>query len=325
MGLVPSPDRIEFGFGLSPYARFRTIDELVTTVTTAEQLGYGTVAFPEHLLPPAHASTPDWAKVWYDQPVLASFIAARTERILLMPGVHVAPYHPPVQAAKALATLEIASGGRLRLAVGVGWLKGEFERLGLSFEQRGEMTDEYLGAMRELWTSDCPAFSGRYVSFEDVSFLPQPGPIPIYIGGSGERAFRRVAQYGEGWYPMTDSPAMLRTGLGRIGELLAERGRTDSRLEVVCSLVVGDDPELAALRQHVEMPEGGGSLELAGEDCEPRDHRTARISPAECIDRIGDLVDAGATLLMVKFAWPDPIRLQEELEWFSRQVMTVFR
>ena len=82
------------------------------------------------------------------------------------------PYHPPVQLAKALVTLDLMSGGRIRLGVGAGWMRAEFRRLGIPYEERGAITDEYLRAMRELWTAERPSFAGRYVSFDDVSFPP---------------------------------------------------------------------------------------------------------------------------------------------------------
>jgi probable F420-dependent oxidoreductase len=293
--------------------------DLIATVRLAEELGFYTVALPEHLLPPSPETTPDWAKIWYDQAVLAAFFAAHTEKISLMPGVHVTPYHPPVQAAKALATVDVVSGGRLRLAAGVGWYKEEFEQLGLPYEERGDMTDEYLLAMKELWTADQPRFAGKYVSFEDVSFLPRPSGIPIIIGGLSQRALRRVAEYGDGWYPMTDSPDTLRSGIARIREHLRAVGREDSSQTVICSLNVEEDPQLAILRRHVHMAEEG-SMGVMTPDPGLADH-SGRLSPAACVEEIRRLADAGATELMVKFAWRDSEDLRGELRWFSTEVM----
>ncbi len=317
--------QVSFGFGLSPYARFADAAELVETVVLAEELGYGTVGLPEHLLPPASPATPEWMKVWYDQAVLAAFIAARTSRIALMPGVHVVPYHPPVQAAKALATLDVVSRGRLRLAVGVGWYKAEFERLGLPFHQRGAITDEYLRAMKVLWTADRPSFSGTFISFDDVSFLPRPSGIPLYIGGMAESSFRRVAEYADGWYPMTDSPDVLRAGVGRITELRMQRGRTDAALTVVCSLMVAEDPQLAVLRRHVWSSPDVGWSDGGTVHGPPQPARPQRLPPSVCIERARELVYAGATLVMAKFAWANAADLRAELRWFAANVMPAFQ
>jgi len=324
-GSASEPGAVSFGFGLSPYARFADAAELVETVMLAEELGYETVGLPEHLLPPDSSATPDWMKVWYDQAVLGAFLAARTSEIMLMPGVHVVPYHPPVQAAKALATLDIVSGGRLRLAVGIGWYQGEFERLGVPFRKRGAITDEYLRAMKELWTSDQPHFAGTFVSFSEVSFLPRPSAIPLYIGGLSESSFRRVAQYGDGWYPMTDSPQVLRAGVARIAELRQELGRPEARMTVVCSLMVAEDPDLAILRRHVrfdatEIPAATGAVPASETPLNPE-----RQTPSVCIQRIRELAAAGASLIMVKFAWADAAELQAELRWFAASVMPAFR
>jgi probable F420-dependent oxidoreductase len=316
---------ISFGFGLSPYARFADPAELVQTVMLAEELGYHTVGLPEHLLPPAAPTTPQWMKVWYDQAVLGAFIAAHTSRITLMPGVHVVPYHPPVQAAKALATLSIVSGGRLNLAVGVGWYQAEFERLAVPFHQRGAITDEYLRAMKELWTSDQPQFAGKFVSFAEASFLPQPAAIPLYIGGTADSSLRRVAEYGDGWYPMTDSPDVLYAGIKRIAGLRKKFGRAEAPLTAVCSLMVSEDPDLAVLRRHVrfETPQ-----ELATDTATAASLTRAqpeRQSPSACIERIDELAAAGANLIMVKFAWANASELQAELGWFAAHVMPAFR
>lgn len=311
MTTVATPAKLSFGFGLSPYSRFADIADLVDTVVLAEELGYGVVGLPEHLLP-GRSGMPAWASVWYDQAVLGAFIAARTHRIAIMPGVQVVPYHPPVQAAKALATLDIVSGGRLRLGVGVGWDAAEFERLGVSFEERGAITDEYLDAMRELWTSPDPAYDGKYVSFADVSFQPRPTKIPVYIGGSVDRSFRRVAERGDGWYPMTDDPAMIRVGVERIRELRERSGRPDQPITVVCALVVADDPQLAALRRHVRSDLEQGWAEA---DAAPR------ASSEACVDKARALAAAGADVAMVKFAWTDGAQLRDELRWFASSVM----
>src|SRR5262249_40035933 len=148
--------------------------ELVRVVQAGEAAGFDVVTFPEHLLPPPESHEALLNRSWWDLPALCSHLAAQTRRLRLYMNVCVLPYHPPVQFAKALATLDRVSNGRLILGVGTGWYEQEFERLGIPFAERGDITDEYARAMLELWTAERPSFEGRYVSFREVSFYPKP-------------------------------------------------------------------------------------------------------------------------------------------------------
>ena len=133
----------------------------------------------------------------------------------------VIPHRPAVLAAKQLATIDVLSGGRVTLGIGAGWMKEEFEALGVPpFEQRGKVTDEYIAAFRELWTKDKPKFSGDYVKFDKISFAPKPaqkGGIPIWIGGELGPALRRTAKIGDAWYPIPNNPAFPLDSLARFG------------------------------------------------------------------------------------------------------------
>ena len=108
----------------------------------------------------------------------------------------IVPHRNPIIAAKSLATLDYLSGGRLIIGVGVGWMREEFEAVGCeSFDERGAVTDEYIRAFKELWTSDNPTFEGKYVSFSDINFLPKPVQKPhppLWVGGESRPAIRRA-------------------------------------------------------------------------------------------------------------------------------------
>jgi alkanesulfonate monooxygenase SsuD/methylene tetrahydromethanopterin reductase-like flavin-dependent oxidoreductase (luciferase family) len=140
-------DKLDFGFGVFPYSyvSFAEMAELA-------KLGDGYYAFtlPEHLLTPNWPQAPIPTKFSYDTMVIGSYIAAITTKIKLFTSVSVVPYHPPVQMAKALATLDVVSGGRVLYGVGSGWMKAEFRRLGIPFKQRTAITEECLRAMQEL-------------------------------------------------------------------------------------------------------------------------------------------------------------------------------
>ena len=230
-----------------------------------------------------------------------------------MTTILIVPLHPPVQLAKSLATLSVLSGGRIWLGVGAGWMRAEFRRLGIQDDERGDITDEYLRAMRELWTAERPVFKGRYVSFDDVSMLPQPpGPIPIIVGGSGPRPFRRLAELGDGWIPMPTGPRGIARGLARLEPLLAERDRTLDSVWVAGSLTVDHDPQIQQLVAHAEADGGAGADTIEG--------GSGSLSADECAERIQDLRAAGVDHVSLGFSWRDGSELRERLQWFAENV-----
>ena len=296
---------------LFPYDRWGGLEPLVEGVRVAEELGYDAVSLPEHVVMPLRPDVPPVSVVWYDPIVLAAVLGARTSTIRLVLHALVVPYHPPVQTAKQLATLDVASEGRITVVAGSGWMRREFAALGVPFEQRGEITDEYLRAMRELWTAEHPAFSGPRVAFGDIAFAPrgaQSPHLPLWIGGSGPRPIRRVVELGDGWAPMAGSIAEIGEQVDRLRQALAAAGRDPARLDVVHSLRLGaGDPAAATASSHA----GGGG------DADPD-----RADSAEQLaDLAGRAAAAGITHLGVGFAWAGPAEHAERLGWFAAEVI----
>jgi len=158
------------------------------------------VVLPDPRVPPSPLEPGDRIT---DPIVTLAFLAAHTTRIRLGTGIIILPQRNPLVLAKQLATLDVLSGGRLIFGVGVGYLEPEFRALGVRFETRGAVTDEYLAAIRTIWTERRPAHRGRFVAFEGVQAHPQPvqRPLPpIVIGGHTDAAFRRAVEQGHGWY-----------------------------------------------------------------------------------------------------------------------------
>ncbi|MCB0951527.1 MAG: LLM class F420-dependent oxidoreductase [Microthrixaceae bacterium] len=147
-----------------------------------------------------------------DPLIWLTWVAAHTERLRLATGILILPQRNPLVLAKQLATLDEASEGRMELGVGVGWLREEFEALGIPFEGRGRRTDEYIEVMRTLWADDHAEYSGEFTNFSGVSVNPKPvnGRVPIHIGGHSPAAARRAGRLGDGFFP----------GEGDIDELL---------------------------------------------------------------------------------------------------------
>lgn len=177
----------------------------------ADEWGYDMIAVPEHIVIPAEhveLSGPHY----FQSTIAQAYLAGATQRIMLNSCVTVLPLHQPIVLAKALATADWLSGGRMMVTFGVGWLQREFEALGVPFGERGRIADEYLAAIVELWTSDSPAFSGRYVSFSDIAFEPKPvrkPHLPIWIGGDADAALRRAAKFGSGWWGFLTPPEQI--------------------------------------------------------------------------------------------------------------------
>jgi probable F420-dependent oxidoreductase len=137
-----------------------------------------------------------------DPIVSLTFLAAHTTRIRLGTGVIILPQRQALVLAKQLASLDVLSGGRVIFGLGVGWCEPEMRSVGVSFPERGRIADDYLAAMRAVWTQPKPAYRGKYVSFEGVQAMPRPvqATVPIVVGGRTAPAFRRAVTQGHGWY-----------------------------------------------------------------------------------------------------------------------------
>jgi probable F420-dependent oxidoreductase len=173
--------------------------------------------------------SPDKPLEWWDCLSVLSFLAARTERVRIGTGVLVLPYRHPVATAKAIATIDVLSGGRVIFGVGVGWLRDEFEALQLeAFEDRGAVTDEQLQIIKAVWTDDRPSFDGRFYRFPDISVTPRPEQRPhppILVGGNSRPALRRTVRYGDGWHALMLLPSEVAEHIGRLQEMATSAGR----------------------------------------------------------------------------------------------------
>jgi probable F420-dependent oxidoreductase len=192
----------------------------------ADVLGYDMISVPEHMIIPNEhidLSGPHYFHAAAGQ----AYFAGATERILINSSIAILPLQHPIVTAKALATIDWMSSGRIIATFGVGWLEKEFELLGVPFHERGAMSEEYLAAIIELWTKDDPAFEGKYVSFKDVAFEPKPfrkPHLPIWMGGDADAVLRRTARYASGWWPFLTRPEDIPARVDFIKSQAAFRG-----------------------------------------------------------------------------------------------------
>ena len=167
---------------------------------TVDQLGFDTLSTSEHFAMP-YEEVPRLGPYWMHALSVMAFVAGVTDRVRIDTTVIVLPYHQPLALAKALATIDVLSGGRLNVSVGVGHAVREFEALGVPFHERGARADEILAAMEELWSAEQPVFHGRFYDIEGLAFEPKPVQRPrppIYVGGNSQAAVRRAVRF-DGW------------------------------------------------------------------------------------------------------------------------------
>lgn len=243
---------MQFGVVLpsfGPMARGRDVAERLRTVAiAADTLGYEVVWTAEHLIYPRTIRTPypygdrfpfDVTDPVLDVPTTLAWVAGQTRHVRLGSAVMVLPYHQPIPLAKALATLDVLSGGRLWLGVATGWLAEEFDLLGVPFAERAARFEETLAALRALWGQERVTFHGRWVRIEEGMFFPKPvqhPAPPIWLGGGSPAALRRVGRLGDGWLAVPRSGLeALAADIGQVRRAAEEAGRDPSTIGVASS------------------------------------------------------------------------------------------
>lgn len=181
------------------------LPDLVRIALAAEEAGFDSLWTIEHLIlsDPQHTPSPLPPTTRLFDPIVAlSFVAAHTNRIQLATGVAILPFRNPLVFAKQIASLDVLSEGRVMLGVGVGYVRAEFEAMGVPFADRGKRTDDYIAAMQAIWADPPQWHQGRYVRFSHIRSMPVPcqDRIPIVIGGSTGAAYRRAVRLGDEWY-----------------------------------------------------------------------------------------------------------------------------
>ena len=173
----------------------------------AESLGYDHLLVYDHVLG-ANRETHDWLRGPYRHPdafhepfVLFGYLAGLTQTIELVTGILILPQRQTALVAKQAAEVDVLSGGRLRLGIGIGWNSVEYEALNEDFTNRGRRSEEQIEVMRELWMNNLVTFEGRWHSITDAGINPLPvqRPIPIWFGGYDDRVLRRIGRMGDGW------------------------------------------------------------------------------------------------------------------------------
>ena len=311
---------ITFGCTLPSRGSLASPELLRSLAQRAEDLSFDSIWVSAHVILPREVEsfypyaadgvptfTPD--QPYYDPIATLNFLAGCTEKLRLGTHVLILPYRNPVVTAKMLATLDVLSGGRLTLGIGVGWMEEEFKALGLdNYEQRGEVSNEYIQLFKELWTQDSPEFQGNHYQISGSGFQPKPlqkPHPPIWIGGHTSPALRRAAAFGDGWMPIgLRPPAILEPEelagkIARLRKLTVEAGRPEDAVSLTFSTgVVFNDAA------------GSSRAWMQG-------------NPEQIASDLRQYQDLGVSNFIINFQGSTVPELQENMEQFSREVMTL--
>jgi probable F420-dependent oxidoreductase len=213
----------------------------------AEELGYHHILAYDHVIGANPTSRPGWQPPYthrdpFHEPfVLFGYLAALTSRIELVTGVIILPQRQTVLVAKQAAAVDVLSGGRLRLGVGIGWNPVEYEVLGENFKNRGRRSEEQIEVMRKLWTEELVTFEGRWHKITDAGLNPRPiqRPIPVWFGGSSDHVLRRVGRMGDGWFPLLAPDETCRSAIEKIRTHAREAGRDPQKIGIEGRISIG--------------------------------------------------------------------------------------
>lgn len=270
----------------------------------ADRLGYAMISVPEHhTLSSLHLERTA-AHHFNAIPAMAHFAGA-TENIRLNSSIAILPLQHPIILAKSLSTMDWLSSGRITINFGAGWLKEEFDALGIPFEERGARCDEYIAAMVALWTQEQPEFEGRFVKFRDLAFEPkcvQRPHIPVWFGGDAPPMLRRVARHGTGWWPFLTKPDDIPDRLDFIRSQPDYNGKLQ---EVFLALTSGRIGAEHTINQDFTGPSGGKQ---------------------EIIDQLSRYADLGVTISSIPATGIDSLEAYfDHTQWVAEEIMPVIR
>ena len=309
-----STPELHFGAGLGG-------EHVAEQAQRLEELGFEYGRTGEHFMrgnppPPTTAALPIMAAA-----------AGATQRLRVVSTILLAPLYHPVMLAKLTSTLDVVSGGRLTLGIGVGGeFPVEFEAMGVPIKERGARTNEGLALLKRLWTEEHITHAGRFYQLDDVTLKPppiqKPHP-PIWVAGRREGAMRRAARYGDGWLPYFYSPERYRDSVSRITEIAQEEGRDLSGFQWAhfSFISISDTKEaaaqVAASRLGARYRSRADMVSLVGSYC-------ILGSVKDCIQRMEEYVEAGVRTFI--FAWScEPQDVPRHLEVAAKEIIPYFR
>ena len=309
-------DTLHFGASMALPAH-RTVEQ----ARLMEDLGFEYMGAGEHFMRgrppgPTHAALP-----------LLAVAAGATERMRILTSVALAPFYHPLMLARMTASLDIASGGRLTLGVGVGGeFPMEYENSGIDIRGRGRRTDECLDGLRRLWTEDSVTLQGRHYSLDEAAINPKPAQDPhppVWVAGRRDAAMRRAVRYGDGWLPYFYSPDRYVDSVKKITAFAAEERRDLSQFQWAFFPYITLAPtEEQAARTAAESL--GNQYLYGGEFINIVRRYCLLGTPRMCIERLQEYVDAGARYIIFSIASPPEDR-RRHLEVIAKDIVPHFQ
>ena len=301
---------VEFGAALA------SMKDVPEAARTAESLGYDYLCSGEHMM--FHGSVPNSL-------ITLAVAAGATSSIKLMSTVVLLPLYTPMVLAKMTSVLDVASGGRYHMGIGVGGeFPKEFEACGVPVKQRGSRSNESLEVIKKLWTEQDVSFDGRYSKFSSITLDPQPTQKPhppIWVAGRKESAMRRAALYADGWIPYMYTPEMLRESIDKIHQFGKEAGRNLSDFRPGLFIFASVYPDRDEAREQAARALGKNYAQdfskIAG--------RYALYgNPEDCRNRLKEYVDAGARTVLVSWACRQN-DIEQNMKLVAEEVAPAFR
>lgn len=291
-----------FGIGLPNYGKDKTWGDIQRVALAAEEMGYDSVWTTDHVVVP-RADIEPYGTI-FESLITLAMVAALTRRVKLGTSVLVVPQRNSILAAKQIATIDVASGGRMMVGVGVGWNETEYKNLGMNFHNRGKRLDEDIVLMRALWSSETTTFAGKYTQLADAMSSPNPSrEIPIWIGGNTEPALRRAAKLGDGWHATGAPPDVFADAVKKIRALKPSRKLTYS-----ARLNINLDPNVSPIYDY----RGAPRRRVSGTDDQVR-------------ETLREYVEAGCEYAALWFPAQDVSVGLKQMERFARDIAPEFK
>ena len=298
---------LRIGVNFYPFSRFPQPELLLDMIEWCEKIGFYHVHMGEHYIVPKEDDKLD--NFWQDTSCMFAALSQRTRRIKFVYGVVVVPLHHPVQLARAVATVDHLSKGRVIMGCGVGWTRREIEVMGTPFKERGARTDDTLRAVRALWSSETPSYEGRYIKFKDMIFRPgtyqKPHP-PIWIGGAADATVRRAAELGNGLQPIGGPLEKLARMADETKELLARNGREKDIADFAFTITCDHG---ATVSHHSKLAGAKDFSMIVSQNA------------AEAIDQLGTWQRAGYNHVTVRFPDKELPALRDKVQRFRDEVV----
>ena len=297
---------MRFGVNFTPHSRIGDPRRMVEMARWLEHLGFNHISLGEHYLVPVETiDTLD--PCWYDNFAMAGAIGMVTRRLRVVFGVVLMPLHQPIMLAKSIATADCLTGGRLTVGVGLGWVKADFDAMGIPFSERAARTEDYLLACKALWSGEVHSYAGRFTSFSNVVSDPlplqKPHP-PIWMGGAADVSVKRAARFGDGYQAFGGPFSRMQELAAQMRVELEKVGRDPDKFDYVFTYDLGE-----AMSLHLTQAGAKGGNMILGPE------------PARAMDQIAEAQRSGFNHLTIRTFGKDEAEIRDRLQQFSEQVM----